>query len=610
MSGLSTSVDKLSTEESLPLDDADSQAAVDKRVKEILAARGKRYGVKSSRAQIIEAEEPRKKFKATKVKYIRDGRDKQVVLAKPSDMAQGILNHRRRQLLLDRHSFFLPVYDLNAQMMLLKCGRQVAKSTTLCNLILIEMMTYDAFRILYVSPSSMQTRQFSNEKLSPTMHDTEFIQDHFIDGEVVDQVFEKQLTNGSHLFLRYAFLTADRARGIPADRLMIDEIQDILKDNVKVIAECLSFSDYALELYSGTPKTFDNTIEEYWGWSTQNEWAIPCDCGGGHSGGKYWQIVSIDNIGKEGLVCRKCDRPIHPERGQWIIGDKTGEYIGFHVTQLMVSWKQDTERWRKEIIFKLENWPEAVFYNEVLGESRDQASKPITQSAIQECCYPINKVDRIPSEHFIADRHPEISSHLCYAGIDWGEGRSEGKVESGKKRHASFTVLTIGCFVREDVFWPFFIKRYEGREIDPEFIKEDILNWCGLFNVAMIGVDWGHGWGMNSHLVRNYGREHVMEFLYVARLKSRYKWDSEAFNFKINRSLAISEFLDACKRQKMLFPVWEETKEFAKDILGIYIDYNERMKTMYYDHPIDQPDDAMHSIIYARIAGMMAESRY
>ena len=183
-------------------------------------------------------------------------------------------------------------------------------------------------------------------------------------------------------------------------------------------------------------------------------------------------------------------------------------------------------------------------------------------------------------------------------------------MEGGKKRHASFTVLTIGCFVREDVFWPFFMKRYEGREIDPEFVKSDILNWCGLFNVKMIGVDWGHGWGMNSHLVKRYGRERVMEFMYVANMKARYKWDPEGFFFKLNRSLAISEFLTSCKNKGLLLPVWEEAKEFVKDILGVYVDYNERMKTMYYDHPIDRPDDAMHSIIYSRVAGMMAQARY
>lgn len=534
------------------------------------------------------------------------GRTKTVVMSRRSDVAQALLTHRRRPLRLDQHKFFIPVYDIRSPLLILKCGRQVAKSTTLCNLLLIESMIHEAFRTLYVSPSSMQTRQFSNEKLTPTMMDSPIVKDHFLDGTCIDQVYEKTLVNGSHIFLRYAFLSADRARGIPADRLFLDEIQDILKDNVKVIAECLSFSDYAYELYAGTPKTMDNTIEEYWRWSTQMEWAIPCEL---HSP-VHWNILGIGNIGREHLICDKCGKQIYPESGQWVTTNPGAEYVGFHVTQLMVPWKQEEDRWRKDIIWKYENWPTALFFNEVLGESHDQAAKPITQTELMQCCYPINKQHGIPSEHLILSPTTDVTRRENYAGVDWGEGRSEGSVQQGKKRNASFTVLTIGTFISPEVFWPFYIKKYEGREIDPEFIKKDIAQKMFQFNVRCIGVDWGHGWGMNSHLINQIGRDKVMEFQYVARLRQRIQWDKLAFNFKVNRSLVIAEFLAALKEGQMLFPVWEEFERFARDILGVYIDYNERMKTMYYDHPLDTPDDAMHSMIYARMCGMINQGRF
>jgi len=534
------------------------------------------------------------------------GKVRRIVSSTRSAMAQALLVHRRKPLRLDKHEFFLPVYDLEAKLMLLKCARQVAKSTTLCNLMLIESMVHEAYRTLYVSPSSMQTRQFSNEKLTPTITDSPIIQNHLVDNSCIRQVYEKTLLNGSHIFLRYAFLTADRARGIPADRLFLDEIQDILKDNVKVIAECLSFSDYGYELYAGTPKTMDNTIEEYWKWSTQMEWMIPCPL---HTP-IHHNILGIDHIGRKHLICDKCGAQIYPEAGQWVVTNPGGQYVGFHVTQLMVPWKQDPDRWEKEIIWKYENWPTAVFYNEVLGESHDQASKPITQSEVMQCCWPINKHGNLKTQHLTLQPEGNIKTRENYAGVDWGEGRGEGKQVGGKKRHASFTVLTIGTFVHEHLFWPFFIKRYEGREIDPEFIKKDIVRLCHIFGVNCIGCDWGHGWGMNSHLINRLGRDKVMEFQYVAKLRTRIKWDKEAFNFKINRSLVIAEFLTNVKEQNLLLPVWEEFETFAADILGVYIDYNERQKTMYYDHPIDQPDDAMHSMIYARMCGMINQGRF
>jgi len=534
------------------------------------------------------------------------GKKKTIISATRSSVAQALLVHRRKPLRLDQHRFFLPVYDSSTQLTILKCGRQVAKSTTLANLMVAESIVYEAFRTLYVSPSSMQTRQFSNEKLTPTINDSPIVHDHFTDKKCIDQVYEKTFTNAAHIFLRYAFLSADRARGIPADRLYLDEIQDILKDNVKVIAESLSFSEYAYELYAGTPKTLDNTIEEYWQWSTQMEWAIPCNM---HTP-IHWNVLGLDNIGNDGLICGKCGNRIHPEEGRWVVTNPGGEYTGFHVTQLMVPWKQGGDRWKKDIVWKRDNWPPAVFYNEVLGESHDQASKPVTQTEIMQCCWPINKKSGIDSEHLILEPYRELLGRDNFGGVDWGEGRSEGKVVGGKKRHASFTVLTIGTFLDEDLFWPFFIKKYEGAEIDPEFVKEDIVRLFHRFNVKILGVDYGHGWGMNSHLINKLGRQRVMEFNYVGKMRERIKWDDLAFNFKVNRSMAISNYIDALKHQQIMYARWEEYARFAKDTLGVYIDYNERQKTMYYDHPIDQPDDAMHSQIYSRLAGMISQGRY
>ena len=90
------------------------------------------------------------------------------------------------------------------------------------------------------------------------------------------QVFEKGFTNGSYIFLRSAFRTADRTRGISARNLTLDEIQDMLGSEIPVIMECTSHFEDSRVLMAGTPKSFDNPIETYWLESTQNEWLVPC----------------------------------------------------------------------------------------------------------------------------------------------------------------------------------------------------------------------------------------------------------------------------------------------------------------------------------------------
>ena len=205
----------------------------------------------------------------------------------------------------------LPIYNTRRKRLLLKTARQVSKSTSLCNILLTQCFLNTAMRVLYVSPSALQTRQFSNEKLRPAIYDSPLVMKYFFNrSSCIDQTFEKSFTNGSHMFLRYAFLTADRARGIPCELLCLDEIQDILRDNVRVISESLSAAgimddlgkDLGVEIQAGTPKTFENTIEDSWSLSTQNEWMVPCS----RHMPRHWVFLDSSAIGKEGPVCSKC----------------------------------------------------------------------------------------------------------------------------------------------------------------------------------------------------------------------------------------------------------------------------------------------------------------
>lgn len=538
-----------------------------------------------------------------------DGRP--VFRGRKSDIAQAVLHHLGRPLRLDNHAFMLPIYNDDEPRMVLKCSRQVAKSTTICNMQVIESVIRPHWRSLFVSPSALQTRQYSNEKLRPTIYDSPFIRNVFIAKGVTDQVFEKTLANGSYMFLRYAFLTAARARGIPASRVFFDEAQDLLKDNIKVISQSLSASRIAAgvqgaEMLAGTPLTFSNTLEEYWNWSTQNEWLVPCDC----KSPTYWNFLDDSCIGKNGLICSNCGKPINPQSGQWVSFKPDEFYVGYHISQLMVPWKQSPDAWRTEIVLPFEKWPESKFHNEILGFSFDTASAPVTRMDIQRCCWPDKQIPDKNTQAFTFQRTADHVNLRIFAGIDWGEGREEGDNSGARKKYASWTVLTVGAYVTEELFWPFLIKRYVGKEIDPEVILPDVLHICGYWNVEVIGADWGHGWGMNSRLIRGRGREGVMQFAYSTSLGERKRWDPNAFKFIINRNAVLSQLFQDIKQERFAFPAWSQFEPFAKDILAEYVEYNERTRTMMYDHPIDQPDDALHSIAYCKLAADISAGRF
>ena len=236
--------------------------------------------------------------------WTQSGKEKTLLRATKMDWIHNLIHLDGQKFDFSGREYLRPIYNGGYQHILLKTGRQVEKSTALANNIIIESVIRPYFKTVYVSPSHSQTRQFSSDKLKPWIEKSPLIRRYFQNSGVSQQVFEKGFTNGSMVFLRSAFLTADRCRGLSAHLLCLDEIQDILISNVPVIAECLSHSPHALKVYSGTPKTLENTIEQYWSGSSMCEWMVPCE----RHTPRVWNFLDERNIGKHGPVCCKCKK--------------------------------------------------------------------------------------------------------------------------------------------------------------------------------------------------------------------------------------------------------------------------------------------------------------
>lgn len=314
------------------------------------------------------------------------------------------------------------VYDTPAKRILLFCGRQVEKSTLLGNRIITYSCMVSAFRTLYVSPSSTQTKTFSSDRIKEPLETSEVLRS-FTTTLLQQNVFEKQFVNRSKITLRYAFLNADRTRGIPAWCLAIDELQDIIADNIPVIEQSLSHApeQWRRFLYAGTPKGLDNTIEYYRSgtskgvpMSTMGEWVVPCDrCGSSAGAGRYWNVLGEKNIQRAGLSCERCGQRINPQHpdSQWASMQKRGIFESYRIPQLMVPWRA----W-EEIYLDYGRYDRARFYNEVLGISYDSGLRPLTRAQIRDCC----RSD--------ISMHPDIlqayaalgAGQPVFAGIDWG----------------------------------------------------------------------------------------------------------------------------------------------------------------------------------------------
>lgn len=500
----------------------------------------------------------------------------------------------------NRQYLILP-YDTPAKRTLLKCGRQVEKSTLLGNKALAYCCIINSFNVLYVSPTNLQTMTFSRDRLKEPIDTSEIIK-AWTTTKLNDNVFLKKFVNRSQITLRYAFHNADRVRGIPADYIVIDELQDIITDNIPVIEECASHSDFKMYTFSGTPKSYDNAIEHYWeNLSTQNEWVVPCHRHGPVGGGSsiYWNVLGEENIGESGLICAKCKMPINSmdEMSQWAsmqesIKKKLAEpYESYRIPQLMVPWVPWTE-----ILDKYRKLPRNIFFNEVLGLSYDSGQRPLTRQDMMDNC----DERMLMTPDYLSNLHSKITggSSMIYAGIDWGGGGSD-----------SHTVLSLATYL-DGKFTVFYVHRFDGPESDPEVAIEIIEQMLRNWKVTAVGVDWGGGFYQNNRLLRKFGSDRIFVYQYSTP-GSKVKWDPGLKRFLVHRTEVMSDMFSAIKRRNVFkFPSWEAFEDpFGKDFLNIFSEYNEQQRQIQYKKTPDVSDDSFHSVLLCLLASMIRHPR-
>ncbi len=492
------------------------------------------------------------------------------------------------------------IYNTPRKRLFLCCGRQVEKSTLLGNILLTLSCLVPGHRSLYVSPSATQTKTFSNDRVKDPI-ETSPVLKGFTSRALSLNIFEKQFVNRSKITLRYAFLNADRTRGIPAWALALDELQDFISDNIPVIEQCTSHAPEKFRrfIYSGTPKGLDNPMEYYWSatdslgrpMSTQTEWCVPCDsCGSKAGAGRYWNILGEKNIQPKGLSCEACGKLINPQHpdATWAPQHKDGIFEGYRIPQLMVPWR----KW-DEILLDYTRYTRDRFYNEVLGLSFDSGIRPLTTTEIKSHCVP--EVSMNPT--VIEALRKSVLGQQVYMGVDWGADGS------------SFTVVSLGMYVgtKFRVFW---IHRFTGEDEDPDLQVEKIIKIAHAWQVRVIGVDYGAGFVQNNTLIKKFGPQRVVKFQYAARLNAKIARNSKTGRYAVHRSEVMSDIISAIKRGHFQFPRWEEFQvPYAQDMLNIYTEYNNTLRMIVYQHRPDRPDDSFHSMAFCFLGSMLVRPR-
>lgn len=476
---------------------------------------------------------------------------------------------------------------------LMLCGRQVSKSTNLSRSEVMDAIQIPNFQQLYVAPLQSQSQRYSTLYLSEAIKScvpatqlqneyyAQFLDDSFKgDIGVKRSVMHQTFLNGSSLMMSYAKSDSDRARGITADRIDFDEIQDQLVDNLPIISESLSNSSWGCRRFTGTAKTNDNTIEYLWRKSSQSEWVVRC------TGCTHWNIPNVEHdvlnmVGVKGPICAKCGKALDVRIGEFVSAhpDRWDEFQGVRVGQIVVpALTENPVKWAN-IVRKISNLPEATVLNEIFGISCDFGVRLITQSDLEA-------VSNLGTHEELFQRRGDYV-HIVI-GVDWGIAEV-----------TSFTVVSVMGITPNGELHCLFGHRYVG--VNVEEIIPDICQLYTKWNASFVAPDFGVGY-LNNTMLANRGLK-VVQCQYVTQNKFMSPRDQHGLTvWTVDRNTALGTIYHNIRSGKLRFPNVEESMDYVKDMLSPYEELVEQssgiVRKKFLRAP-DLPDDFCHATTFA-----------
>lgn len=503
----------------------------------------------------------------------------QVIQTTKADFSENFLFLNGHQLSLNDYPHLRAIYNSDATESVYMFSRQTAKSTTLSNLMITNSVMYNYFKSLYIAPTVDQTKVFSHDRINPVLEGSPLIKEHYMNSSLVQNVFMKQLLNGSRMYLRYALLNADRIRGYSADMNIFDEVQDLREDVIPVVQETMSRSMFKWTLYAGTPKRSKGTLANIWDRSSKNEYILKCQsC-------NHWNILGPDNIGEHGVVCNKCGRSMNVKQGgQWVSTYSLTQkpvVEGFRVCLLHFD-KAPWVSWEKDVLGKQQKYSTAKYYNEVLALEYDEGTSPITEADL---------IQSSRSEYVMTGEPTQLDASYNDAvmGIDYGPINSEN----------SHTVITI-MQKRGDRYHVLYMKKFLGKEADYAYIHKIIPELMDKWKVRHLAADYGMGEAPNSEIRSRIGYDKVIAFQHLPTQKEKIRWNPKMPAYTLSRNQVMNDFFQDIKGGKFVFPRWEDLEPFKDDFLNVQMEFDEEKNSMKYISI--GPDDAVHSTLYCKVS--------
>lgn len=514
-----------------------------------------------------------------------------------SDAIPYLFNINDQPITLENHKPWIYFYDNSARVAVVRSGRQVTKSTNVAASTLVRSISKIGFNTLYLSPLKSQTEIWSHKKLNKLKNDSPVIA-QYIDGNCIDQVLQKTFSTGSTINLSYYRTDPSRIRGDSNDLIIFDEVQNMDLVGMDVVEEAQSASEYQEVMYVGTALGMDNTLEFLFNKSNQCVWVVPCKAC------KSYNKLDLDNVGVDGLICKKCGKPIHNRDG-FFVATKDSPILGLHIPQLAVdhiitgTLIDGTRKWD---IFKqkLESRTDKIIYNEMLGLPYGTGQRSITIEKLRSLVEPY-EIKKHLRERELA-QFQVVCSGVDYSG-GGGEVKADGSQVGGESLHA---YVTVGV-TEDNRFKVLNFGTYPG--VDTEAVMKIGKELIPMQSLLIMGD--GSGSTGNNNMLRlcmpNVG---IHDFMYRKTSTCTFK---PPHKFIGARTVLIDYIMDLLNNGRIIFPSSKMTEDFFEHILAEYQDdiYGKDNLDII-DHEWlrspNKPDDLLQALVMAVYACHVARA--
>lgn len=480
---------------------------------------------------------------------------------------------------------------------LILAGRQVGKSLNLSRAEVLDCLSIPELQLLYVAPLQSQAQRYSTLYLNEAIKSCELarinqmkaLEGLWSDAKILTAVGHQSFANGSGIQLTYAKTSPDRARGIFADIIDFDEVQDQLTDNIPIISQSTKSSKLALRRFTGTAKTVDNTIEGLWRNSSQCEWAMKCT----HC--NEWNIPNeagrvLDMIAADGLHCVYCGGKLNVRNGAWVPADrkKMATFRGYHIPQIILPFHaENMDNWGK-IVRDVMSLPVPVIMQEILGISCSTGQRLIDQNII-------DRQSDLPSMFTLQNELHKYA--MLVGGLDWGGAEQ-----------VSFTVHTILGVCMDGSIEVVWAQRYQG--YNPDEVLTNIAKTHRYYGCKALAADYGMGFDKNVMLETRFGIPVIQIQLCHQNSLMNYSPSLGHPRWMVDKTTALDLMFMAIKYGKIRFPSDELFKVFTKDLLSPYeevVDHGELARRRYVRDP-SRPDDFAMSLCFGTMLAMKLQN--